>query len=374
MKNKNYACTAVVLTLTVVLTLLLIFLPKEEYSENEKRVLSQLPEFSFTNLVEGKYTKELESYISDHFPLRDMFVGINSYMDQLWGRGNQNGVYLLEDGSLVAEPGNGGTVDAAKLERYMNMFNSFSEKMGIDASLMLVPTPGYMKEHLLPSYHLEYYDEELYKVVENNIGKLNYVDIRQVFENKEGIYYNTDHHVTGYGSYLMYQEYCRSVGIESVGQFSVKESYDGFYGTNYSKSGLWLTENDKIDLYCSDDDYKYKVTIDDLTKKESYDSLFFYDHLDDLDKYPLFLDGNHPVVTIENQSNQNGKKLIIIKDSYAHCFSTMVCREYQTVIMVDLRYYRGAVSQLINDNGINEMLFLFGIENAASISDIVLLR
>ena len=359
--------------MTVILALLLVFLPKKSYSENEKRMLAEFPSFSVSALMDGSYTKALESYISDHFPFRDVFVGVNSYATTLSGRENQNGVYLLKDGSLVAHPGNGGTVDPAKLERYMAMFNTFSEKMNIDASLMLVPTPGYMKQDMLPSYHLDYYDDQLFDIVENNKGDINYIDLLKAFEGEKGIYYNTDHHVTGYGSYLMYIEYCKSLGIEPEG-FEVSQTIDGFYGTNYSKSGLWLTNPDTIDVYSSDNGYKYTVTIDDITEKNSYDSLYFYGHKDNYDKYPIFLDGNHAITTIENHNNKNGKTLLILKDSYAHCFATMVCENYETVIMVDLRYYRGAVSQLIEEREVDELLFLYGVENAASMSDIGLLR
>lgn len=373
LKGKNIIPSAVFLAIIFIFTLLLIFMPKDDYSENEKRVLADFPEFSLSALLDGSYREEIESYVSDHFPFRDFFVGVNSYVDTYMGRGNQNGVYLLEDGSLAAAPGNGGTVDLLKAERYMNMFNSFANKMGVEASLMLVPTLGYMKEELLPPNHEKYFDDEIFAVVEDNIGALNYIDLRSVFENKDGIYYNTDHHVTGYGSYLMYLEYCKKLGIESE-SFDNIETVEGFYGTNYSKSGLWLTPADKLEIYRTSNDYSYKVTIEDGNEKKTYDSLFFYTHNENLDKYPIFLDGNHGVTTIENESNKNGKKLLILKDSYAHCFSTMICENYETVIMVDLRYYRGAVSGLIEENGVNELLFLFGAENFASISDIGLLR
>lgn len=376
MKLKNKYCIpmAVFLVVIAVFTLLLLFMPKKNYSENEKRVLAEFPEFSFSALFDGSYTKEVESYISDHFPFRDFFVGVNSYVDQYTGRGNQNGVYLLSDGSLVSEPGNGGTVDIDRVERYMNMFNSFASKMELDASIMLVPTPGDMKEDLLPMNHEEYLDDEIFDVVEKNAGELNFIDLRTVFENEQGIYYNTDHHVTSYGSHLMYLEYCKSVGITPCESFTDVEAIEGFYGTNYSKSGLWLTKPDTVEIYHSTNNYKYRVTIEDGGEKNEYDSLYFYDHKENLDKYPIFLDGNHAVTTIENESNKNGKKLLILKDSYAHCFSTFLCENYETIILVDLRYYRGAVSQLIEDNEINELLFLYGAENLASISDIGLLR
>ena len=48
--------------------------------------------------------------------------------------------------------------------------------------------------------------------------------------------------------------------------------------------------------------------------------MFFKEHLEELDKYPVFLDGNHNFERIVNNDNDDGKKVLVIKDSYAHCF------------------------------------------------------
>ena len=47
-----------------------------EFSEMENRNLAQAPEFSFKSLKEGKFTEELESYISDQLYFKDAFVSL----------------------------------------------------------------------------------------------------------------------------------------------------------------------------------------------------------------------------------------------------------------------------------------------------------
>ena len=69
MKIRNYACTVVFLAFIAILALLLIFLPRKDFSENEKRVLSEFPEFTLEHLADGSFTAGLEDYINDHFPL-----------------------------------------------------------------------------------------------------------------------------------------------------------------------------------------------------------------------------------------------------------------------------------------------------------------
>ena len=51
---------------------------KQEFSEGENRYLEKFPEFTFSSLKEGKYTEKLQSYLSDHFPLRNLFMGLKA--------------------------------------------------------------------------------------------------------------------------------------------------------------------------------------------------------------------------------------------------------------------------------------------------------
>lgn len=91
------------------------------------------------------------------------------------------------------------------------------------------------------------------------------------------------------------------------------------------------------------------------------DSLFFTEHLADLDKYPVYLDGNHSLVTIENPAAEGGT-LLVIRDSFAHCLATFLAQEYQTIYLVDLRYYRGSLSQFVTDHEVDELLYLYGMD------------
>ena len=55
------------------------------------------------------------------------------------------------------------------------------------------------------------------------------------------------------------------------------------------------------------------MTINDGFEDEVYDSMFFKEHLEELDKYPVFLDGNHNFERIVNNDNEDGKKVLVIK-------------------------------------------------------------
>ena len=57
-------------------------LPHDSFSENEKRVLTQPPKVSAAAVGDGSLFRQIESYVADHFPGRDSWVGANAYLTQ----------------------------------------------------------------------------------------------------------------------------------------------------------------------------------------------------------------------------------------------------------------------------------------------------
>ena len=105
--------------------------------------------------------------------------------------------------------------------------------------------------------------------------------------------YRTDHHLTSLGNYLLYRAY----QIDQGRAYLSRDAYqvtatDGFYGTTWSGSGYWFTKPDTVEVW--DSGIQTKVTLRDGSADPIYsDSLYFPKHLEEIDKYPVFLDGNH---------------------------------------------------------------------------------
>lgn len=339
----------------------LVLLPKKDYSENEKRILADAPEFTFESLADGKFTKDLETYISDRFPFRDAFVGINSYFNLLCGRNSTAPVYYGKDGYLISAPADL-SVDIAT--KNVQKFASFAEENNLDATIITVPQCGYVMDDKLPRVHGEYTDREIIDAVNKNKGNMTYIDVSSSFaEQKKDVqlYYKTDHHITSAGAYQMYKLYAREKGLTISTDYKVVSEPD-FYGTSYSKGGYWLSEPDVIEMWHKDN---LKVTVEitepgkDVVKS---DTLFFTNRLEESDKYPVYLDGNHSLTKITNPDAEGGK-ILVVKDSFAHCFTGFLAEQYNEIYMVDMRYYRNSVSQLVKDNGITQVLYIYGTES-----------
>ena len=361
-KLYHFLPALVFLAFLAAMALLLLFSPVREYSENEKRYLAGRPEVSAENILSGEAQKELEKFTADQIPGRDFFVGVNAYWNLATGRNAAQDIYYCDEGYLINAPKQ---ADEKIFTDNLTRFDQFAEKLGVPADLVMVPTTGYLMEEVLPAFHKEYQDDALYDLAGTLLENVRLVDVRDALkQGKDGgqICYRTDHHLTSYGNYLLYEAYQKANNATYLSRDAYEvTSYAGFYGTDWSGSGYWLVDPDTVEVW--DAGLAPTVTlIDGGAEPKVSNDLFYLSHLENLDKYPIFLDGNHAMVTIHNPDAQGGN-LLVIRDSYAHCLSTFLAADYQNIYLVDLRYYRQSVSEFVAEHPVDRVLYLYGMDN-----------
>ena len=365
-KVKIYMPSIAFLAIIAVLSTLFFVLPKKDFSESEKRNLADTPAFSAKALADGSYTKEVETYLSDHFPGRNWFVGINSYYELGTGRSSAADIYFGKDGYLIAAPTD---FSAEHVTANVNRYAAFADVNDLSASLMIVPSTGYILDDKLPTVHKDYTDDAMFDAAVAAMGdNMTFIDLREPFKTASvdtQIYYKTDHHVTSAGAYEMYRAYAAAAELTPRTDYRIETEAD-FFGTGYSRSGYWMSDPDNIEMWHNDElNVTVEIFENSLEPVLTADSVFFPARLEEADKYPVFLDGNHALTKITNPDAQGGK-LLIVKDSFAHCFTGFLAEHYSEIYMVDMRYYRQSVSALVADNGIDEVLYLYGTENIST--------
>jgi hypothetical protein len=115
------------------------------------------------------------------------------------------------------------------------------------------------------------------------------------------------------------------------------------------------------------------VEITEGDETNTYHSMYFLNHLEEDDKYPVFLDGNHAIVNIENKNVKKGK-VLIVKDSFCHSLAPFLADNYNTVTMVDMRYYKNSISDMVKEGNYDQVLVIYGIDNFATDSDLVWIK
>lgn len=355
-----------------------LFSPKSDYSSAEKRYLQQFPDASIENISNGTFGEEFESFFADQFPMRNLWVGFNAYFSLYTGNNGANGVYNCKNDYLINVP----VSTDNNLDKNLGAITKFKNSIDTPVTVMFAPSTGYITDDVLPAVHNNYNDDEYFENADKTLEQsgINFVDLRETFkeEYKNGtqLYYKTDHHWTTAGAYTAYTKLCESLGTTPTPKdsFDIK-NYDGFYGTTYSTSGFLLTPADSIEVWenPANTESNIKVKITEGKQTTEYNSMFFYDHLEEDDKYPVFIDGNHALTEITN-TNANGGTLVMIKDSFSHCLAPFLADNYSKIILVDMRYYKLSVSELIEQENPEQVVVLYGIDNIATDTDIVWLK
>lgn len=359
-----------------------------EFSENENRYLTQFPEISLSGILSGDVQEDVTNAFNDQFLKRDFWISISTKVEKTLGYRDINGVYLGKDHYYFDKVMN---QDISQTNYFQNLrFVNHIAGKGNDARVtaLLVPSPGTVLKEKLPEHAVLYNADKMYQEAAQMLGKNSeaktsgdteadqedleerqtaMLDIRQQLEETgqdKQIYYRTDHHWSLRGAYVGYQAYTESMGREpeSYDGFDVQIVSDAFYGTLYSKaldSEAVADEMDapqnlpEVSVIC---DGKETGSVYDETKKE------------EKDKYAYFFGGNYGEVQIQNKEAGKKKltrKLLIIKDSFANSMVPFLLQDYSEIRMLDMRYYKGSVQELLETYEADEILVLYEMSNFA---------
>lgn len=394
---------AEVLTVSLITAFILCFsvwclvAPKQTFSENENRALASWPVYSFTALKDGSYMSGVQTYLSDHFPLRDPFMTLKTKYEMLTGREEINDIYLAKDGYYIE------AYKTPKLQKkIITQFQKLQDAITTDAKqnvrVMLVPTAISTYNAKLPGSApdrdvLRQVDtmNEIYAALPN-MQKVDAWSALQVAAAQEatdrtqaagnadgaqpvagaeaagsdtaaatGLYYHTDHHWTTHGAYVGYQAYCGAAGLSPIPEADFQKTCvtTDFHGTIFSKLHDSTVPGDAITLY---ENPANQLTVSYPNTGEVTDTLYNRDYLAQKDKYSMFLNNLHPLVEITNETADSDRQLVLIKDSYANSMVPFLVNHYQKIYVFDTRYYRFGPSSFINEHPeVTDVLLLYNM-------------
>ena len=371
MKKKRLfflrATAIMVLALVALLDIAFLLQKNRATSPLENRNLQQRPALTLSGLLSGRFESRFDSYVADQFPFRDRWIALKSTLDRLAGQTKSNGVFLGKDGHLIqdfaapSEENYRRTMDA--LAGFLNRHDDLS------ACVMVVPTAVTVLADALPALadagdEGGYLDRLAEDLSETHAA---FIDLRDAFARAEPttrLYYHTDHHWTSDAARLAYLELARAAGLpENTDAFQRRLLSGSFQGTLSAVSGFRMADSEDLWAYVPGDGAPQTV-VTWVNENRRSASLFREEWLDTRDQYAVFLGGNFPEVRIETTLD-NGRTLLVLKDSYANCLIPLLTVAYQKIVVVDPRYFTGDIEVLMGAEGVNEILVLYNAETLA---------
>jgi hypothetical protein len=397
----------VFVTVLITTGVLFIILPKQKISQDEKRVLTQFPIMTPENVFSGKYFEDIDLYYSDNFIYRNELIAIASELKNNKGIKNEEIQYftksnalpqstvvkknntiskvnLVENNSVetnedsIANEPSGGAYENIKsvivykkraiqifsgskkrLNAFASLISEYQNELGPNVNVYCMAIPVGSDFHLPPSFKKDREKtsiDYLYRIMNPSIKCVKAYD-ELIKHKEEYIQFNTDHHWTGRGAYYAYLAFCNSSGIEplKIDKFEIKR-INNFIGSlyYYTRSEDLKQNKDYVEYFKIPNTTKATCFNENLSSEKG--AKLFAEYAHGGNSYGVFLGADYPMMRIKSDV-KNGKKILIIKDSYGNAFTPFLCSHFEEVFVVDYRYLKYNIKNIIKKYGINNLIF-----------------
>ena len=177
----------------------------------------------------------------------------------------------------------------------------------------------------------------------------------------EYLYFRTDHHWTATGAYYAYAAFGAAKGTEvpALSDYPTKD-FEGYLGSLYSKTG------NSPALGNTPDTLRAYFPLYPTTMK-------FIDHSGQATNWPVvkdvsgwkksslysaFIGGDNPFSTIKNTALSDGSSCVVVKESFGNAFVPFLVSHYETIYVVDYRYYNGDFCDFVLENDVDDVIFI----------------
>ena len=285
-----------------------------------------------------------------------------------FGDGPNVGYWMVVDGQAVQLF----KFNKDSFDYYASILNKYSQKLGDDVKIysMIPPTNSEFMQLRRYKGMTDSQNDALDYLRSKMDRSISSVDVFAALNkhSDEYIYFRTDHHWTALGAYYGYTAFMERRGVEPL-DLSQYEKMDlgDFLGSSYTKTLDKSLEDNPDNLTAYRPLNKHEFTAYKGLEPHASD-IIDLEYKDDISKkYLTFMSsGGASWSKIETEVD-NGKKVLVVKDSFGNAFVPFLVPHYQEIYVVDSRFYNmsltGNIIDFINDNGINELVFCIYMED-----------
>lgn len=276
----------------------------------------------------------------------------------------------MEIGSIIVLPDGralplfGGSYSGG--QSYAETLNAYKQALGENVNVYSLVSPTAVSYYLPERFADKSASEwDMIDYINGFFDGVIPIDAYSVFEQHiaEDIFMRTDHHWSSLGAYYAAQEFARKAQVDFAelnDENYEKISREGYLGTLFGQSGepkemldnpetftYYIPQNEfTTDYYSFGMEYQYtgRLMLDiDLMQSVS-------------DWYSVNMCGDLYTVNI-NTDCKNGRRLMIIKDSYGDALPAFLTNSFEEIWVVDMRYFENGIISLAQNEGITDVLF-----------------
>ncbi len=245
---------------------------------------------------------------------------------------------------------------AAGGEKTAQKLNEFKQAVGANVNVYIMPCPTSAAFYAPEKYPNSIKNTvNCFNGIKDNLVDVKYVDALTALSSHtdEYIYLRTDFHWSGLGGYYAAKELANVAGtpFDDISTFT-EQSVDGVKGSlvryasvlgNYPDTLYWYVPSRQHTVtYYSVSNFKNPISGRTLFSSSK--------------GYTKFIYGDAYTTHIQSDIN-NGRKLLIFKDSYGNTLAPYVLSSFEEVYMADYREFKLNAKEFIQEHGITDVCF-----------------
>jgi len=254
---------------------------------------------------------------------------------------------------------------------YARVVNTYKEKFeDVNIYCMIIPTavefycPERAKSATLPESATI---DSLYNKLLPSVRQVRLLPVLAAHTD-EPIYLRTDHHWAPLGAYYAAQELCRvaRVHVPQLAEFEEQVTHR-FVGSMYGFSrDISIKQSPEDFIYYVPTNVTYTTTYTIYEIDSAYQVVKeyrprqgeFFHHFKDGSglAYCTFMGGDTKITKVET-STKNGRKVLILKDSFGNALPGYLFGSFEEVHVIDGRYFTKNMVDYVSQNGITDIVF-----------------
>ena len=256
-------------------------------------------------------------------------------------------------------------------EQYAKVVNTYQEKFtDVQVYCMIVPTAVefYCPEKVKSRVQSEEATiENLYAHLMPEVKPIRLIpELKQHTE--EAIYLRTDHHWSPLGAYYAARELCKVAGVHvpDLSEFDERVTHS-FVGTMYGfTQDVSIKRSPEDFVYYEPKNVEYTTTYTNYSIDENYrvtaehkpyTGKFFFHYRDGSGAaYSTFMGGDCKITRVVT-STKNGRKVLILKDSFGNALPGYLFGSFEEIHVIDGRYFTKNMVAYVSQYGITDIVF-----------------
>lgn len=317
--------------LTIGLALATFLLNDQDYSVYERRQLAQKPEYDAEAGI-SDYVSDWEDYLVDQFALRDEFRFMKSIFARVILRASDVNGYFVKDGSEaeLLYPTN-----TAHIESNLSTLEGVRSELFADAHAYFALIPD-KSVYLDAPLGLDY---GFIRQTADELLAAESIDLTGALTAED--FYRTDIHWKQENLKAVYELFRERLNPDLPAWETLdaeRKSAGDFYGVLYGQAAYPMTP-DELNYLTGDwlEGCTLKV-IDTGKDAEIYQP----EKASGDDPYDLYMGGEVAMAVLENPNVQNGRELVLLRDSFGRSIAPLLAAGYEKITLIDLRWVKAA--------------------------------